>query len=85
MNTLLTILMVLGILIAAYFLYMLIIAFIPLKPVPQQVLEKGKQKPKDSTEPHPSRKEVSFNVKGSEIKAWFYLPDKLRSAAETYC
>ncbi len=72
------ILQVIGIIIGIIFLYLLIITFAPGFSVPKQPLGKAKHvTKKETTKPPKSRKDVTFQVKGTKISAWLYLPDDL--------
>ena len=67
---------VLGTLIGLFILELAIVAFIPGFSVPEQPLEKRKQPVRESEAGRrPSRKNVSFTVKGTSISAWLYLPE----------
>jgi hypothetical protein len=60
-----------GILIGVFVLYLVVVALIPGFAVPEQHLEKAKQPTREpNTEPSCSRKDVSFEVKGTSISAW---------------
>jgi pimeloyl-ACP methyl ester carboxylesterase len=66
---------ILGVLIGLFVLELAIVAFVPGYSVPQQRLESQKQKPqKADVELSPSKREVSFHVRGIQISAWLYLP-----------
>jgi len=70
----------LGILAGAVVLYLLIVAIMPGFPVPRQTLEKTEQSVRESDlKASGARKDVTFEVKGSKISAWLYLPDDLSS------
>ena len=72
------ILQVIGIIIGILALYLLIITFAPGFTVPEQPLEKAKQLLKKvGAKPPQSRKDVTFQVKGTSISAWLYLPEDL--------
>jgi pimeloyl-ACP methyl ester carboxylesterase len=70
------ILVYIGIMIAAiigaFAVYLFIVALVPGFPVPKQPLKKsiGEIAPKKPC----SRKDVSFNIKGTTLSAWLYLP-----------
>ncbi|MEA2021607.1 MAG: alpha/beta fold hydrolase, partial [Candidatus Caldatribacteriota bacterium] len=71
-------LQVIGIIIGILALYLLIVTFAPGLKVPEQPLQKAKQLTKKvSTKPPQSRKDVTFQVKGTSISAWLYLPEDL--------
>jgi len=56
------------------------VALLPGITAPEQRLEGRRQKPGEVSEaPHPSRKDVSFKVKGTAVSAWFYLPESTAS------
>jgi fermentation-respiration switch protein FrsA (DUF1100 family) len=82
MGIIVTILMYIGIVIGsivvAYIIFMLIMALGPRKPVPDQPLEKAK-KPfqKEDIIRTGSKKDVRFNVKGTPVSAWLFLPEDL--------
>ena len=82
MEIILIILQVIGIiiviLIGLFVIELAIVAFIPGFSVPKQPLGKAKQpNGKEVIKPPPSRKDVSFKVKGKLISAWLYLPKNL--------
>ena len=82
MEIILIILQVIGIiivvLIGLFVIELAIVAFIPGFSVSKQPLVKVKQPArKETIEPYPSRKEVSFEVKGTVISAWLYLPENI--------
>jgi fermentation-respiration switch protein FrsA (DUF1100 family) len=68
-------------LIGAYTVYMLIVAVIPGFSVPEQPLPQGKQSsqfPRRRTKRRTgSRKDVSFQVKGTQVSGWLFLPANL--------
>ena len=65
-----------GILIGLAGLYLLFVALVPGIRAPVQHLEKMKQPSVDvDVKASRSRKDVSFNVKGTSIRAWLYLPE----------
>jgi len=67
-----------GIIIGIIVVYLSIVTFFPGFKVPEQPLEKVKQLTKDvGTKPYWTRKEVSFEVKGTTLSAWLYLPKNL--------
>jgi dienelactone hydrolase len=73
-----TILQIIGIIIGLIVLYLLIVTFAPGFSVPKQPLGKEKQLTDEaSVKPPQSRKDVSFEVKGTKISAWLYLPENL--------
>ena len=71
------ILLSIGAFVAEGCLYLLAVAILPGFEVPEQPLGKTKRAVQmPPAEPLLlSRKEVSFNVKGTEIRAWLYVPD----------
>ena len=80
MGTLITIGIVLGIIIGAYMVYMLIIAIVPIKPVPEQHMDKAKRSiTEEGAERYRTRKDVTFKVKGTTLHAWIYMPDSTSS------
>jgi acetyl esterase/lipase len=65
-----------GSLIALYIIEVLIVTFLPGLSVPKQPLGKKKRAANEKTaQPPPSRRDVSFHVKGTKIRAWLYLPE----------
>jgi cephalosporin-C deacetylase-like acetyl esterase len=65
-----------GSIIGAYIIFMLFMAFAPRKPVPAQPMEKGKKPPPEKhTRLNAQRKDVSFKVKDTSLRAWLYLPE----------
>jgi hypothetical protein len=69
------VLLSIGAIIIAICLYLVAVAILPGFEVPDQPLGKAKRAVQiPRAEPPVSRKEVSFNVKGIEIKAWLYVP-----------
>lgn len=75
-----TIGIILGSIILAYILFMLIMALGPRKPVPEQHIERLEPpaQEKDFPQLRPKRN-VSFEVKGTPLSAWLYLPEDLTS------
>ena len=70
-----------GILIVLAGLYLLFVALVPGIRAPAQHLEKTKQPSADvDVKASRSRKDVSFNVKGTSIRAWLYLPENSTAA-----
>ncbi|MBA7643305.1 Quorum-quenching protein AidA [subsurface metagenome] len=69
---------VMGAIIVGYAIFMLIMALVPRKPVPEQHLEKTPQPAGEADAIlSAARKDVSFEVKGTAISAWLYLPGDL--------
>jgi pimeloyl-ACP methyl ester carboxylesterase len=67
-----------GALIGLFVLELAIVAFIPGFSVPKQHLETEKHKPhKEGVRLSPSRRDVSFHVRGLKVSAWLYLPEHL--------
>jgi dienelactone hydrolase len=80
MAILLGVLKVLGLLVGAYILFLLFAALSPGFSVPPQPLGGGKKKTEEEdSEPPPGRRDVSFEVEGTSVSAWLYLPDNLSS------
>lgn len=68
----------LGIFIGIIVLYLAIVTFAPGFSVPKQPLGKAKHvTKKEAAKPPQSRRDVSFQVKGTKISAWLYLPGNL--------
>jgi dienelactone hydrolase len=77
MEIVIGILQVIGILIAVFIIYLLVVALLPGISVPEQALETSlPSRPRDAIPP-PSRTDVSFEVKGTSLSAWLYLPEDL--------
>jgi fermentation-respiration switch protein FrsA (DUF1100 family) len=75
-----TIGIVLGAIIAAYGIFMLFMGLLPRKPVPAQPLEKVVRPTGEAAaKPAAARTDVSFEVNGTAISAWLFLPEE-RSA-----
>ena len=72
--------LVIGIVLGLILLYFAIIGLAPWLAVPLQPLPRGKR-PATQTKPEesPPRKKISFDVKGTSVSAWLYLPEQ-RSA-----
>lgn len=69
---------VIGSIIAAYVVFMLIMALGPRRPIPEQPLEKTNiPSPMEVPLRVGTKKEVSFNVKGTSVSAWLFLPEDL--------
>ncbi|MBW1783090.1 MAG: alpha/beta fold hydrolase [Deltaproteobacteria bacterium] len=67
-----------GAVVAAACLYLLAVAILPGFEVPEQPLDKTKQQLQMPHEDTPvSRGEVSFKVKGTEVRAWLYIPQEV--------
>ena len=70
------VLLILAILIGIIIVYLLIVGFFPGFSVPKQPLDKTKRLPMEPTiKPSPPRQDVRFEVKGTSISAWLYLPE----------
>ena len=70
--------LILGLLAGLFILELAVVAFVPGFSVPGQRLEKAKQMPmKVETKPPWTRKDVTFEVKGTSLSAWLYLPEDL--------
>jgi dienelactone hydrolase len=68
-----------GIIIGLCIIYLLFVALVPgLIKLPKQPLQGAKHIPTEVDAKKPlSKKEVSFEVKGTSISAWLYLPENL--------
>jgi fermentation-respiration switch protein FrsA (DUF1100 family) len=67
----------LGAIIAAFAAYLLIVAVVPGFSAPEQRLEKTGQLDQDTDARRSgSREDVIFEVKGTSLSAWLYLPEK---------
>jgi len=70
--------LVIGIIVGIAILYFLIVGFAPGFSVPKQPLPKAMGLTKQiGPEESPARRDVSFDVKGTSISAWLYLPEDL--------
>ena len=70
--------LIIGSLIGLYVIELAVVTFLPSFSVPKQPLGKAKQVTKEETaKPPQSRRDVSFQVKGTKISAWLYLPENL--------
>ncbi|MFC1543399.1 alpha/beta hydrolase [Candidatus Neomarinimicrobiota bacterium] len=75
-----TILLYIGIVISAiviaYIIFMFTMALVPRGPVPAQSLEKAAQPTgKADTRLSVAREDVTFDVKGTPVSAWLFLPE----------
>jgi len=69
---------IVGILIGLFVLEVVIVTFIPGMSVPKQPLVGAKRMAeKQDAKPPRSRKDVTFQVKGTSISAWLFLPENL--------
>jgi len=76
-----SILKVIGILIVLFVLELLIVTFGPGFSVPKQRLVRAQQGTKEvDAKPPQSRKDATFQVKGTSISAWLYLPEDLSAS-----
>ncbi len=73
-----TALKVLGIVVVKVAVYLLGVALVPGLRAPAQPLPKQKGSVKEAEEQRTqARKDVSFEVKGTEVRGWLYLPEDL--------
>lgn len=79
MSILTTIGIVLVILVGAYLVFMLCMGLLPRKPVPPQPL--NPEPSQDIPKPSPPRREVSFEVNGTPVSGWLYLPENTTGPA----
>jgi len=82
MGIVITILQVIGIIIGIlaglFVLEVAIVTFVPGMSVPKQRLERARQMTERAEAKRPrSRRDVTFQVKGTSISAWLYLPENL--------
>jgi len=78
MEIAIAILRVIGILVGLIVLELAIVALVPGFSVPRQRLGKAIDLSKEGGAPSSvSRKDVIFNVKGTSIRAWLYLPENV--------
>jgi fermentation-respiration switch protein FrsA (DUF1100 family) len=72
------ILPIIAFIIGIFVLYLFFVTFVPGFTVPEQHLEKTQQPVKEvDARPPWSRKDVSFKVKGTLLRAWLYHPEDL--------
>lgn len=71
MKILKRILQITGILVGAVILYLLVVALIPGFPQPKQPLPPSET---IAAKPSPFRKDVNFDVHGTPVSAWLYMP-----------
>lgn len=71
----------LGALIGTYMVYAVIVAVIPGLSVREQPLGKGKRQPREDGAPVGSRRDVAFEVEGTRVRGWLYLPEERSSKA----
>ena len=73
--------MAIGIIVGAFALYLLVVALIPGFSVPELPLERAKQPSLEKRiKRFGQRKDVSFEVKGTPLSAWLYLPEDLSAS-----
>ena len=77
MAILMGILQVLGIIVGLFVLYLLIVALVPGLSVPAQPLEKTKPTSEPDAQRYLLRRDVSFEVEGTSVSAWLFLPEDL--------
>jgi len=78
MDIVIMILQGIGILIGMFVVYLLIVALAPGFSVPRQRLDGAKQVPNEvDAIPSQPREDVTFQVNGTSISAWLYLPGEL--------
>ena len=78
MDIVIMILQSIGILIGIFVVYLLIVALAPCFSVPKQRLDGAKQVPNEvDAIPSQPREDVTFQVNGTSISAWLYLPGEL--------
>ncbi len=69
---------IIGGLIGLYIIELAIVTFLPILSAPKQPLGTAKHATKtETTKPPRSRKDVSFEIKGTKISAWLYLPENI--------
>jgi len=67
-----------AIIVGAFFVYLLFVALAPGMSVPEQPLENTNQATQEwDTQRAGLRKDVNFEVKGTSLSAWLYLPENL--------
>jgi acetyl esterase/lipase len=78
MDIIVTFLQGIGILICMFVVYAFIVALAPGFSVPKQRLDGAKQAPDEANAiPSQPREDVTFQVNGTSISAWLYLPERL--------
>jgi len=76
MSILFTIGIILAVIVGAYIIFMLFMALLPRKPLPKQPLTKASSHANiQDIGPTDTRNNVSFEVKGTSLSAWLYLPE----------
>ncbi len=76
------VLLIIGIFIGIIVLYFSIVTFYPGIKEPQQSIERAEDTSAEATAAEQAlRQEVSFEVAGTSLSAWLYLPEDLSSAA----
>ena len=72
------VLFVLAILIGIIIVYLVIVGFLPGFSAPKQPLDKSRRQLMEPTiKPSPPRKDVRFDIKGTRVSAWLYLPEDI--------
>ena len=67
-----------AVIVRAFFVYLLFVALAPGMSVPEQPLENTNQATQEwDTQRAGLRKDVNFEVKGTSLSAWLYLPENL--------
>jgi fermentation-respiration switch protein FrsA (DUF1100 family) len=77
MTAVITVLQIIGVVVGVFAFYLLVVALLPGFSVPKQPLEAAvPSRPREAMPPG-SRTDVSFQVNGTSLSAWLYLPDDL--------
>jgi len=77
MTLVITVLQIIGVVVGVFACHLLVVALLPGFSVPAQSLEPSVPSRSREATPPPSRTDVSFQVNGTSLAAWLYLPDDL--------
>jgi fermentation-respiration switch protein FrsA (DUF1100 family) len=77
MEIVIGILQVIGVVIGLFVLYLLVVALLPGILAPEQPLETSIASTGSDAKAPASRRDVSFDIKGTSLSAWLYLPEDL--------
>jgi dienelactone hydrolase len=75
------ILQVIGTIVGVFVLYLLVVALLPGISAPEQPLKTSVLSEQTHAVPPPCRTDVSFDVKGTSLSGWLYLPEALSAPA----
>lgn len=77
MTIVITVLQIIGVVIGVFVVYLLVVALVPGISVPKQPLGTSMPATGKDAKPAASRRDVSFEVKGTSLSAWLYLPEDI--------